>query len=90
MIPNNGRYKPLEFNGWKERHWTLPFQGERYSLVFFTPAESTPSKDLDQADSRERLEKEAEGLASLSQMRYRNSSNDSNVLVEVLLQQCPF
>lgn len=31
------RYKPLEFDGWNERHWTLPFAGERYSLVWFTP-----------------------------------------------------
>jgi hypothetical protein len=31
------RYKAVEFDGWKERHWTLPFQGERYSLVWFTP-----------------------------------------------------
>lgn len=31
------RYKPIEFNGWTERHWTLPFVGERYSLVWFTP-----------------------------------------------------
>lgn len=31
------RYKPLEFNGWKQRHWTLPFAGERFSLVWFTP-----------------------------------------------------
>lgn len=31
------RYKPLEFNGWTQRHWTLPFEGERYSLVWFTP-----------------------------------------------------
>ena len=31
------RYHPLEFDGWKERHWTLPFVGERYSLVWFTP-----------------------------------------------------
>jgi len=31
------RYKPLEFNGWQSRHSTLPFIGERYSLVFFTP-----------------------------------------------------
>ena len=31
------RYKPLEFNGWTERHWTRPFLGERYSLVWFTP-----------------------------------------------------
>jgi hypothetical protein len=27
----------VEFDGWKERHWTLPFKGERFSLVFFTP-----------------------------------------------------
>ena len=23
------RYRPLEFDGWRERHWTLPFVGER-------------------------------------------------------------
>ena len=32
------RYEPLEFDGWKKRHWTLPFRGERYSLVFFSAA----------------------------------------------------
>jgi len=31
------RYKAVTFNGWKQRHWTLPFVGERYSLVWFTP-----------------------------------------------------
>jgi hypothetical protein len=31
------RYRPLEFNGWTQRHWTMPFVGERYSLVWFTP-----------------------------------------------------
>ena len=31
------QYKPLEFDGWKQRHWTLPFNGERFSLVWFTP-----------------------------------------------------
>lgn len=31
------RYNPIEFNGWTERHWTCPFLGERYSLVWFTP-----------------------------------------------------
>jgi hypothetical protein len=36
-VKHNIRYKPLEFNGWTERHWTLPFNGERYSLVWFTP-----------------------------------------------------
>lgn len=31
------RYKATEFNGWKQRHWTMPFRGERFSLVWFTP-----------------------------------------------------
>ena len=31
------RYSPFEFDGWSQRHSTLPFQGERYSLVWFTP-----------------------------------------------------
>lgn len=31
------RYAPLEFDGWSQRHWTMPFAGERYSLVWFTP-----------------------------------------------------
>mmetsp|Transcript_26061 Transcript_26061/g.58735 ORF Transcript_26061/g.58735 Transcript_26061/m.58735 type:complete len:261 (+) Transcript_26061:1653-2435(+) len=34
---NDIRYQPLEFDGWTQRHWTLPFAGERYSLVWFTP-----------------------------------------------------
>ena len=35
--PNNIRYRPMEFDGWKQRHWTTPFEGERFSIVFFTP-----------------------------------------------------
>jgi hypothetical protein len=35
--PSVIRYEPLEFDGWKQRHWTAPFEGERYSLVWFTP-----------------------------------------------------
>mmetsp|Transcript_11872 Transcript_11872/g.17432 ORF Transcript_11872/g.17432 Transcript_11872/m.17432 type:complete len:104 (+) Transcript_11872:882-1193(+) len=31
------RYQAIEFNGWTQRHWTMPFQGERCSLVWFTP-----------------------------------------------------
>lgn len=30
-------YLPTEFDGWKCRHWTAPYNGERYSLVWFTP-----------------------------------------------------
>eukprot|EP00978_Attheya_sp_CCMP212_P031040 scaffold116001_cov53-Attheya_sp.AAC.2 len=35
--PVNIQYSPLEFDGWKLRHWTRPFVGERLSLVWFTP-----------------------------------------------------
>lgn len=31
------RYNPLLFHGWEQRHWTLPFTGERFSIVWFTP-----------------------------------------------------
>ena len=33
------RYIPFEFDGWKMRHWTRAYRGERFSLVWFTPAE---------------------------------------------------
>jgi hypothetical protein len=36
-VAHDIRYRPLEFDGWRERHWTMPFAGERYSLVWFTP-----------------------------------------------------
>lgn len=35
--PVDIRYKPIEFDGWKLRHWTNSFAGERFSLVWFTP-----------------------------------------------------
>jgi len=31
------RYCPMEFDGWKLRHWTSAYEGERFSLVWFTP-----------------------------------------------------
>jgi tRNA U38,U39,U40 pseudouridine synthase TruA len=31
------QHKALEFDGWRLRHWTNPFAGERFSLVWFTP-----------------------------------------------------
>jgi hypothetical protein len=40
---HNIQYRPLEFDGWKMRHWTLPFEGERFSLVWFTPHTETPA-----------------------------------------------
>lgn len=39
-VSHNIRYAPLTFDGWRERHWTLPFEGERFSLVWFSPAQT--------------------------------------------------
>lgn len=36
-VPYDIKFKPMEFDGWKLRHWTARFEGERYSLVWFTP-----------------------------------------------------
>lgn len=36
-VEHDVRYAPLEFDGWSHRHWTAPFAGERFSLVYFTP-----------------------------------------------------
>ena len=41
------RYKKVEFDGWKQRHYTLPFAGERYSLVWFTPKGCEGMKGID-------------------------------------------
>ena len=41
------RYAPLAFDGWDERHWTMPFVGERFSLVWFTPIGCAQSSFLD-------------------------------------------
>eukprot|EP00934_Nitzschia_sp_Nitz4_P005397 Nitzschia sp. Nitz4//scaffold251_size28233//9144//11447//NITZ4_008133-RA/size28233-processed-gene-0.11-mRNA-1//-1//CDS//3329544241//5387//frame0 len=41
------RYNAIEFNGWKQRHWTLPFVGERYSLVWFTPKGCEGQRGID-------------------------------------------
>ena len=79
------RYTPFEFNGWKERHWTLPFQGERFSLVFFTPAEAGPKQTAE--ESRHALEQEAAGIAALHSISHRAGSNDANVLVEIFREE---
>jgi tRNA U38,U39,U40 pseudouridine synthase TruA len=45
-VAHDIRYRPMEFDGWNSRHWTLPFRGERYSLVWFTPMGVRVPEDL--------------------------------------------
>ena len=37
------RYRAVEFDGWKQVHWTLPFVGEWFSIVWFTPSGCAPA-----------------------------------------------
>ena len=32
----DSHYKPVKFNGSKYEHWVEDYEGERYSLVFFS------------------------------------------------------
>jgi len=41
------RYNAIEFDGWKQRHWTNPFIGERFSLVWFTPLGCEEMRGID-------------------------------------------
>lgn len=77
-VEHDVRYSPLEFDGWNLRHWTKPFVGDRYSLVFFTPLVSSNSKKQ-QTNAKKAAEIAAEyGLA------YRRESTDVEAIVEVL------
>jgi hypothetical protein len=82
--PYGIRYNPLEFDGWKQLHWTSPFVGERYSLVWFSPELS---------DSREEEHDHAYRLAEmhnskttplLPPLTYRDNSTDCLVIREIL------
>jgi len=35
-IPHDIRHKPLIYDGSSELHWTMPYTGTRYTLVFYT------------------------------------------------------
>ena len=87
--PYDIRYQPLEFDGWKQRHWTEPFQGERYSLVWFSPA----GVDITASEDGQRSEDvTADELIALHQMKlpnfppikYRRNSTDALVIKEIL------
>ena len=67
------RHQPHEYDGWRRLSWTRPFDGERYSLQFYTPAR----------DSLEALAAKVVA-AQRPRFRYRPKSTDINVVCEVL------
>jgi FkbM family methyltransferase len=83
------RYSPLAFDGWRQQHWTQPFTGERFTLVWFTA--TAASKKQAKADraaavaAQERAnEDKAAAIASQFGITYRSSSTDVQAIIEVL------
>lgn len=84
------RYNALEFDGWKQLHWTSPFAGERYSLVWFTPdiqREEEPKSDEGRNEDRHArhlAEMHNAKTPNLPPLTYRVNSTDALVVGEIL------
>ena len=80
------RYNPLEYNGWEKRHWTTPFEGERFSLVWFTPA--IDEDNLKENRALEAVQEHQKGLPSFPVFKYRPQSTDTLVINEIFGSKC--
>ena len=80
------RYAPLEFDGWKQLHWTAPIDGERYSLVWFTPAATSSSVGTtdEMVKRHDKKMVATTGLHDHPPLRYQKKSTDVLVLAEML------
>mmetsp|Transcript_555 Transcript_555/g.1701 ORF Transcript_555/g.1701 Transcript_555/m.1701 type:complete len:1022 (-) Transcript_555:43-3108(-) len=85
-------YAPLQYDGWKCSHSTEPFQGERYSLNWFSP--ETECIELTSEGSRQERREDirANSLAQIHNGRlpnypplsFRRKSTDALVINEIL------
>lgn len=92
------RYTALEFDGWNQLHWTSPFKGERYSLVWFTPEVSSPknnakqvseeklssSSNLDDDHAMRLAQEHSKAVPLLPMLTFRPYSTDALVINELL------
>lgn len=84
------RYKPLEYNGWKQVHETEPFQGERFSLVWFTPERrgecSLKDGEATYEDSvaKTLVDAHSGALPLYPKLSFRRKSTDALVILEIL------
>jgi FkbM family methyltransferase len=78
------RYSPLEYDGWIETHSTASFEGERFSLTWFTPEQSYAGT-ADQEDRAQRIVKDhRKMLPSYPSLLFRPNSTDALVVNEIL------
>lgn len=86
------RYNALEFDGWKQLHWTAPFSGERFSLVWFTPDMKEQSDSSQPTDTNNEEDEQANILVDehskvlpyLPPLKFRPDSTDALVINELL------
>ena len=87
--PYDIRYAAREFNGWTQLHWTAPFVGERYSLVWFTPeakvSQGRKEPGLRDDERAELLAREhSRSVPFLPALAFRPHSTDALVIKELL------
>ena len=88
--PYDIRYEPIEFDGWHQLHWTAPYAGERYSLVFFSP--DMKRNEQTKSDYGNDEVTQANLLADMHNSKtpflfplvYRENSTDALVISEIL------
>ncbi len=68
---------PTKFNGAKYTHWTTPFSGERWSLVFFTHHKKSELKKLEKKETERLKEEEVE----------KNYKDKSKKVLEIINKQ---
>ena len=83
------RYQPLRYDGWKQISSTKSFQGERFSLVWFTPErreEVGNERVMSFEDSHATLlvQKHNVLLPSYPHLKFRIKSTDALVINEIL------
>jgi FkbM family methyltransferase len=92
-IAHDIRYRPLEFDGWNQWHWTDTFQGDRFTLVFFTPALRDKNSAQDPttltANARQLIQSFGK-LKGVPTIDFRSESTDTLVIQEMLEGTCVY
>ena len=84
----NIRYSPFAMEGWRQRQWTQPFEGERFSLVWFTE-ERTESKSNGENKPTKR-ETKAQRVAALVAQTKIKGENVADIAAQYGLLYRPY
>ena len=92
-IVHNIRHCPLEYDGWNQWHWTEPFQGDRMTLVFFTPSLRDKSNTHDATTLNSNARKSIQRIqerTGMPTLYFRHDSTDTLVIQELLDGTCVY